>query len=170
MERPTSLLKLQLAYPRRPCNNLNATECMEPDPPFADFPNGWSGTSDLLYIDIKMPSEHYIEGQRYAAEMQMYHLHAVSQRVAVWSVLIRAEPNTTGHNYYFDPVIQAFQREYDHHQEQCSGTATSSTNNNTNNATNNNNTDNNATTTTVNDPTIGEWENQTVAPLLSASQ
>ena len=109
--------KLQINYPRRPCENVNLTECSEPDPPHADFPNGWSKSADLMKIDIKIPSEHWIEGQRFAAEMQMFHLHPLRSRVAAWSVLIRDEPN--GYNYYFDQALREFQKEYNHNQGLC---------------------------------------------------
>ena len=75
--------------------------------------------ADLLSIDIKIPSEHEVEGQKYAAEMQMFHLHPLRRRIAAWSVLIQAEPGPDSYNYYFDEALKSFQSEYDKNQEMC---------------------------------------------------
>ena len=40
--------KLRLVYQRRPCGDILNTVCSEPDPPAADFPNGWGGFSDTM--------------------------------------------------------------------------------------------------------------------------
>jgi carbonic anhydrase len=109
--------KLQLNYPRRSCDDFQ--KCSTPDPPYADFPNGWFSMADLLSIDIKIPSEHVVEGKRYAAEMQTFHLHPLRRRIAAWSVLIQAEPGPDSYNYYFDEALKTFQSEYDKNQEMC---------------------------------------------------
>jgi hypothetical protein len=109
--------KLRLVYPRRPCGDLTKVECQEPDPPQADFPNGWGGFADVLHVDFKVPSEHVLEGERFDAEMQIFHIHAGRRRLAAHSVLIRARDN--GFNYYFQEALDAFLEEYDKNRELC---------------------------------------------------
>jgi carbonic anhydrase len=108
---------LRLLYPRRPCANLNDTLCQEPDPPFADFPNGWKGTGDVIHIDFKIPSEHTIGGESFDAEMQIYHIYPTRHRVAAYSAPIRAQ--TDGYNYYLQEAINAFQKVYGENQAHC---------------------------------------------------
>ena len=67
--------KLRLKYWRRPPGVL------EPDPPSIDLPFGWKNFADLLHIDIKVPSEHLIEGVRYPAEFQAWYYHAKRKRI-----------------------------------------------------------------------------------------
>jgi hypothetical protein len=76
VERRIESNKLRLVYQRRPCADILDTVCSEPDPPTADFPNGWGGYADTLNIDFKVPSEHRMNGEVFDAEMQIYHLHA----------------------------------------------------------------------------------------------
>lgn len=110
--------KLRLVYQRRPCPDLFDTVCAEPDPPAADFPNGWGGFADTMHVDFKLPSEHRIYGEIFDAEMQIFHLHPGRRRLPAISVLIRADPN--GYNYYLQTAIDAFQYEYNLHMAQCS--------------------------------------------------
>jgi carbonic anhydrase len=109
--------KLRLKYQRRNCPDRTKTECMEPDPPMADFPNGWSGETDTLHVDFKVPSEHTIEGQRYDAEMQVFNLHVDRRRTPVQAALIRA--TETGFNYYFEEVLKVFETQYQYDWQQC---------------------------------------------------
>eukprot|EP00934_Nitzschia_sp_Nitz4_P008434 Nitzschia sp. Nitz4//scaffold413_size9536//7739//9268//NITZ4_009097-RA/size9536-processed-gene-0.4-mRNA-1//1//CDS//3329551343//8424//frame0 len=103
--------KLQLVWDRRPCGDWTDPLCAEPDPPHADFPHGWAGFADALHVDFKVPSEHYIYGQAFDAEMQIYHLHPSRARLPVVSVLIRAVEGR--HNAYLQQAIDAFQDQYD---------------------------------------------------------
>ena len=109
--------KLRLKYQRRPCSDMEDPVCSEPDPPHADFPNNWGGFADLMHIDFKVPSEHMIEGQRYDAEMQIFHLHPSRRRTPTVSVVIQATPN--GHNYYLQPALDAFEYTYNVNRAQC---------------------------------------------------
>jgi len=110
--------KLRLQYQRRPCADYDDPICDEPDPPYADFPNNWGGFADVMHIDFKVPSEHMIEGQRYDAEMQIFHLHPSRRRTPTVTVVIRATPN--GYNYYLQPALDAFQYVYNVHRAKCS--------------------------------------------------
>jgi carbonic anhydrase len=111
--------KLRLLYNRRPCSDWNDPKCQEPDPPHADFPNGWGGYADVLHIDIKIPSEHSINGEKFDAEMQIFHLHSGKKRFPIQSVLIRAVNDTRGYNYYFQAVLDEFQFEYNKNAFRC---------------------------------------------------
>lgn len=94
--------------------------CAEPDPPSADFPNGWGGFSDSIHVDFKIPAEHRVYGEVFDAEMQIFHLHPGRRRLPVISVLIQVDPN--GYNTYLQTAIDAFQYEYNLHQAQCADT------------------------------------------------
>jgi carbonic anhydrase len=109
--------KLRLLYQRRPCADLSNVDCKEPDPPYADFPNGWGGFADALHIDIKVPGEHRLSTERFDAEMQIFHIHPGRRRLPTLAVLIRAEE--AGYNYYFQEALMAFQHEYDMNTAQC---------------------------------------------------
>lgn len=115
--------KLRVVYPRRLCHNVSHpwytldAECQNPSPPVADFPNGWRGTGDVLHIDFKIPGEHMIWGEQFNAEMQIFHVHPVNQRVVAVTTMIRAE--TDGFNFYLQEAINAFQEVYDQNQADC---------------------------------------------------
>jgi carbonic anhydrase len=118
--------KLRLEYRRRPCADRNDDKCKEPDPPHADFPNGFSGFSDVMHIDIKVPSEHMINGVQYDAEMQIFHYHPARKRFPVQSVLIRAIDddktigvNNTSFNAYFQALVNQFQYVYNINAFRC---------------------------------------------------
>lgn len=116
--------KLRLHYPRRPCVKCNS----EPDPPDADFPYGWGSVADVVHIDIKVPSEHTIQGERFDAEFIINHVHPDRKRVAALTTLIRAKPD--GYNYYFQEALDAFQEQYDENKESCRRRTTAQDNNN----------------------------------------
>ena len=116
----------------------------------ADFPNGWGGFADAMHVDFKVPSEHLLNGVRYDAELQVFHLHKNRRRMPSTATLIRATAD--GFNWYFDEVLQAFQFEFhrdallcaskqrrerklvqDFYQQVLVGTETSTGTNNTNN-------------------------------------
>jgi len=105
--------KLRLHYPRRPCVKCNS----EPDPPDADFPYGWGDVADVVHIDLKIPSEHTIMGERFEAEFIINHVHPDRKRVAALTTLIRAQPD--GYNYYFQEALNAFQEQYDDNRKAC---------------------------------------------------
>lgn len=109
--------KLRLIFARRPCADLSNVTCQEPDPPHADFPNGWRSTADATHLDVKIPAEHLLYSQVFDAEMQVFHLHAGRQRMATQSVLIRATEH--GYNSYFQHLLDAFQEEYIKNQLLC---------------------------------------------------
>jgi hypothetical protein len=109
--------KLRLVFQRRPCADILDAVCAEPDPPAADFPNGWGGFADMMHVDFKIPAEHRIYGEIFDAEMQIFQLHPGRRRLPAISVLIRVDPN--GYNTYLQTAIDAFQYEYNLHQAQC---------------------------------------------------
>jgi hypothetical protein len=121
--------KLRLLYQRRPCADfVNNPICSEPDPPHADFPNGWGGFSDMMHVDFKFPSEHRIYGQSFDGEMQIYHLHPGRRRLPVISVMINAARSSNpdhGHNEYLQEAIDEFQYEHDSNMAHCSSTVAS---------------------------------------------
>ena len=109
--------KLRIIFPRRPCADVNQTECQFPHPPWADFPNGFPGIADVIHIDLKIPSEHWLRGEQFDGEIQIYHWHAKNGRAVALSTLIRATEQ--GHNQHFQLALDAFQVEYDKNQAAC---------------------------------------------------
>eukprot|EP00980_Cylindrotheca_fusiformis_P001673 scaffold381_cov138-Cylindrotheca_fusiformis.AAC.9 len=110
--------KLRLLYDRRPCRDLSKDACKEPDPPFADFPNGWAGNADVMHVDFKLPAEHQIYGEKFDAEMQVYHLHPGRRLIPAVSILFRVQSD--GYNTVLQQAIDAFQYEFDRDQAKCS--------------------------------------------------
>eukprot|EP00978_Attheya_sp_CCMP212_P008088 scaffold18835_cov52-Attheya_sp.AAC.1 len=105
--------KLRMKFARRLCPG-----CPEPDPPMVDFPKYSSGFSDLLHIDIKIPSEHTIEGKRYAAEYQMFHLHY--RREMSGSIGIMIDFNETSpHNEALALAIDRFWVTFNRNAAEC---------------------------------------------------
>jgi len=105
--------KLRLQYARRPC-----VGCAEPDPPHADFPDGFGGGSDLLHVDIKIPSEHRINGKQYPGEYQMFHIHAGRKRSPVISVMIDYN-DTTPTNTHMQKALDQFWKVYNDDAKRC---------------------------------------------------
>ena len=91
--------------------------CNITSPPTADFPNNWGGHVDLLHVDFKIPSEHLIYGERFDAEMQVYHLHPTRRRTPTVASLMRA--SYTGYNMVLQQIIDRFQFLFDNHKSQC---------------------------------------------------
>jgi len=107
--------KLRLVMNRRSCTDVidDRFVCGN-NPPLADYPKYSSvGTSfsDLLNYDIKVPGEHWLEGESYDAEVQMLHTHLSSQRVSSIGVPVRARMD--GHNDEFQAILDQFQLVYD---------------------------------------------------------
>jgi carbonic anhydrase len=102
--------KLRLEYQRRPCQT-----CAEPDPPHADFPHNWGGGSDVIHIDIKVPSEHYLEGKKFDGEFQIFHLHPRRRRSPAIAI-----PFEVGeHNQHLQKALDEFQKVYDGDLQKC---------------------------------------------------
>jgi carbonic anhydrase len=112
---------LRLKLPRRPCREINLLACSEPDPPQADFPNDWGGNADAIHVDFKIPSEHLLNGERFDAEMQIYHIHPSRRRVPTIVSFMRA--SLTGYNSILQDIIDHFQYLFDLHASQCLATA-----------------------------------------------
>lgn len=94
------------------------SETTEPDPPHADFPNGWGGFADATHVDFKVPSEHTINGVRYDAEMQIYHIHPQRKRMPTQATVIQATPD--GYNWYFEGALKSFEYVYRRDLALCS--------------------------------------------------
>lgn len=109
--------KLRLYFHRRPCRDLSQRECMEPDPPHSDFPNNWGGYVDIVHVDFKIPSEHTVYGERFDAEMQVFHLHPGRRRTPAVASLMKASVN--GYNTALQLILDQFQIVYNANQARC---------------------------------------------------
>lgn len=109
---------------RRLCLDVeNNRRCRFSQPPRADYPRYASaGTSyaDMMNYDIKVPSEHTIEGLRFDAEVQMFHVHPVGGRLSSVGVLIEASDDDDAFNFEFQDILDQFQELYDLHETVCS--------------------------------------------------
>ena len=104
MEKQILPSKLRLIFPRRTGE--------EPDPPQADFSDGWGGRVDALHADIKVPSEHWMNGRQFAAEYQIYHLHRTRKMAPVVSVLVDIHPNNIM-NPHLQRALDEWQKVFD---------------------------------------------------------
>jgi Eukaryotic-type carbonic anhydrase len=116
--------KLRIDLYRRSClvfteDGLSSDNC-RPRPPLADFPN-YSSTvtqqSDLLHLDIKVPGEHTVRGEKFDAEIQMMHIHLEASRIAYIGIPIRA--TNDGYNEKYQALLDQFQIVYDSHKAEC---------------------------------------------------
>lgn len=112
--------KLSLVMNRRNCRDPDQGLCSRGRPPMADYPrysSGLSQFSDLLNFDIKIPGEHWIEGEQFDAEIQMLHTHLDSSRVSSIGVPIRATAD--GFNAEFQSILDQFQLVYNWDRGAC---------------------------------------------------
>ena len=104
--------KLRLQYQER------RSEWDRPEPPGADFAHNVfkSGIQDLLYIDVKVRSEHRLCGKQYDAEMQQFYIHREGNLEAL-SLLIEA--NSEEYNGHFQVMLDYFQQKFDEDERMC---------------------------------------------------
>jgi len=95
----------------------------EPDPPHVDFSGVGYANLDLLNIDIKIPAEHLICGERYDGEMQYYFFHPVKQSLIAVSWLFEAKPGNLV-NQHMQLMIDEFQKVYEGNEESCEANMT----------------------------------------------
>ncbi len=105
---------------RRPCGDVESNSCQQDEPPMADYPTYSSSKtdfSDLLTYDIKVPSEHSIEGEYFDAEIQMLHVHTGDARISSIGIVIQAKSDS--HNCEFQKLIDRFKYEYNNNADVC---------------------------------------------------
>ena len=90
--------------------------------PSADMPKGWGHQLPVTHIDIKIPSEHTMEGRQYAAEYQIHLIqNRPSQRGApVVSVLFDLHPDNKP-NKKLQELLDEFQAVWDWDMGLCRG-------------------------------------------------
>jgi len=88
--------------------------------PSADIPKGWGYQLPVTHVDIKIPSEHWMEGRQYAAEYQIYLIqNRKAQRGApVISILVDIDPADRD-NPALQVVLDRFQNEWDKDEAEC---------------------------------------------------
>ncbi len=92
--------KLRFKYWRRPPGVL------EPDPPSIDLPFGWRNFADLLHIDVKIPSEHLIEGVRYPAEFQAWYYHTQRKRIIAIVIMMDFSEDDSPNTHWEKALIE----------------------------------------------------------------
>ncbi|KAL3816987.1 hypothetical protein ACHAXA_010107 [Cyclostephanos tholiformis] len=112
--------KLRLAYPQRQSDRES------PEPPGIDFAHNVyrSGIQDLVNIDIKVRSEHWLCGKQYDAEMQLFHVHKELRSIENLSILIEAGGQVEGEigwedNPHFQILLDFFQRKFNWDTGSC---------------------------------------------------
>ena len=88
--------------------------------PSADVPKSWGNQLPVLHIDVKIPSEHTIEGRRYAAEYQVFLIQNRDSRrgAPAVSVLIDLHPEDET-NRHFQKALDMFRREWEDDARGC---------------------------------------------------
>ncbi|KAG7363718.1 Eukaryotic-type carbonic anhydrase [Nitzschia inconspicua] len=112
--------KLSLHMNRRPCGDVQRDSCNQNMPPLVDYPrysSRFTQFADLMNYDIKVPSEHELEGELFDAEIQMLTLHPADARLASVGIVVRAQAD--GYNQHFQDILDAFQRTYDTNAMAC---------------------------------------------------
>jgi len=115
--------KLSLVFKRRPCINMTNDACYDDAPPMADYPRYASGElnilaySDMHTFDIKVPSEHTVNGLRYDAEIQMFHTSLSFPRLSSLGILIKADDGLDNTDYQL--VLNEFTMVYNMNTLQC---------------------------------------------------
>jgi len=84
------------------------------------FNQGWGYQLPVTHVDVKIPSEHWMEGKQYAAEYQIYLIqNRKAQRGApVISILMDLDPDDKP-NAALQVALDRFQAEYDKDMAQC---------------------------------------------------
>ena len=88
--------------------------------PSADMPKGWGDQLPVTHVDIKIPSEHWLEGRQYAAEYQIFLVqNRESQRGApAVSVLIDLHPENK-RNEKLQALLNQFQAGWNADMADC---------------------------------------------------
>mmetsp|Transcript_55382 Transcript_55382/g.165980 ORF Transcript_55382/g.165980 Transcript_55382/m.165980 type:complete len:766 (-) Transcript_55382:602-2899(-) len=113
--------KLRIVYPRRWDPDASwATDNDYIKGPSADIPKGWGHQLPVLHVDIKIPSEHWLEGRQYEAEYQIYLIqNSNRQRGApAISILIGLHPENKP-NEHLQIALDQFQKVWDYDEAQC---------------------------------------------------
>lgn len=85
-------------------------------PRYSSFYTPWS---DLLHLDLKFPGEHTFEGQRFDAEMQLFHTHLTPDPQRVSSIGVPIQATSDGFNPEFQLLLNFFQFVSDSHAAEC---------------------------------------------------
>lgn len=88
--------------------------------PSADIPKGWGYQLPVTHVDIKIPSEHWMEGKQYAAEYQIFLIQnrKAKRGAPAISVLIDLDPADRD-NPALQIVLDRFQDEWDKDEAEC---------------------------------------------------
>ena len=124
--------KLRIKYDTRPNGPLIEKPEMEtdsfkntPQPPHSDFAHYWNWHLQSNHVDVKIPSEHTICGERYVGELTIWHLHPdpdhfqrPGQDVIVISVLIDIHPQGRP-NLHFQKAINKWKEVFEENDQAC---------------------------------------------------
>ena len=114
--------KLRLLYPRVVDETAEwATKNDSVLGASADMPKRWGHQLPVIHIDIKIPSEHYMEGKQYAAEYQINLIQNREEKrrgAPVVSVLFDIDPEEKD-NFQLGLLIDEFQKVFDKDEAEC---------------------------------------------------
>jgi len=89
----------------------------------ADMPKQWGYQLPVLHVDVKVPSEHWMEGKQYAAEYQIALIQNREEKrrgAPIISVLFDIHPEEED-NHRIGQMIDEFQKVYDADMAECEG-------------------------------------------------
>lgn len=100
----------------RTTNPIDDSDCRRQS---VDYPNGFGERFFLQFIDVHLRSEHVIDGQRFDAEIMMYHLGTggMDSQMAATSVLLDGSGMID--NEDLQPLIDKWQMEADRVDSNC---------------------------------------------------
>jgi len=110
--------QLRLVYPDPQFEADGSTLSPDSKLPLADFPHGWGGNMEALRVDVKIPSEHWLNGKEYAAEYQIYHLHHKRKKAPVISIMVDLHPSDKL-NEHFQLALNEWQKLWEKDYLEC---------------------------------------------------
>jgi len=114
--------KLRFTYPRKFDGDFgDASENDQVKGASADLPKQWGHQLPVLHVDVKIPSEHWMEGKQYAAEYQINLIQNREEKrrgAPVISVLFDIHPEEEDH-HRIGQMIDEFQKVYDADLAEC---------------------------------------------------
>ena len=72
----------------------------------------------MRHVDLMVPSQHLLEGRRYAAEYQIWHLHLKRQKAPVVSIFVDLHPDDVM-NGHLQLALDQWQRVWENDMFEC---------------------------------------------------
>jgi hypothetical protein len=115
-----SKLRINYRWDSAPMSDVDPDADQPYDIPSADIPKGWGIHLPVVHIDIKIPSEHTMNGKRYAAEYQIFLIQNRERQRGAPAVSVLFDIHPDGRrNQALQDVLDRFQNVWDRDNEEC---------------------------------------------------